>query len=84
MPVAVVPAEFGVCLVVLVGVSGEFGVADRPGGVQGHVGGDAVAVGQLAGVAHGQRLPLLGVQFAGEGDLDFAGKDGVLALVVAL
>ena len=84
VPVAVVPAKFGVDLLMLVGVSGEFGVADRPGRVQGHVGRHLVAVGQLAGETDRQFLPLLGAQFAGEGDLDFAGQDGVVPFVVVL
>jgi len=37
VPVAVVPAEFGVGFVVLAGVALHVGVAERAGGVQGHV-----------------------------------------------
>ena len=53
------PPGFRVCLVVLVGVLLKLAVGDGARRVQGHVSRHAVAVGKLAGVAHGERLPLL-------------------------
>ncbi len=52
--------------------------------VDGHVCGHAVALGQMAGKAMRQFLPLFGGKFGGKGNLHLSARDGVSALVVGL